>query len=336
MTLEEKIIYLRKKKGWSQEQLAEQMGISRQAVSKWESGVSVPDLDKIIKLSSIFQVSTDYLLKNEEEPNMDVSFVKSLREEERMDYSANAHQMSLGEVEEYLTVVKNTSKRIALGASLCVFSPICLIILGGASEMKNAIITENMAGGLGMIILLILIALGVSVLISNGIRLSKYEYLEKDELSLSSDILYMVRNEKEDYQETFTRGITAGVVLCILGIVPLFATGALSNSDFAAVCSVGILLACIGVGVFLMISVGCIQGAFNKLLQEGDYTSEMKKMNKRTAFFPGIYWCTVTAIFLAWSFWTNDWGRSWIVWPVAGVLFAAAEGIVHALARKER
>lgn len=67
MILSEKIALLRKQNGWSQEQLAEQLHISRQSVSKWESGASIPDLDKIIKLSSIFGVSTDYLLKDEME-----------------------------------------------------------------------------------------------------------------------------------------------------------------------------------------------------------------------------------------------------------------------------
>ena len=61
----DKIITLRKRNGWSQEELAEQLGISRQSVSKWESGGSIPDLDKIIRMSSLFGVSTDYLLKEE-------------------------------------------------------------------------------------------------------------------------------------------------------------------------------------------------------------------------------------------------------------------------------
>ena len=65
MILADKIIDLRKKQGWSQEQLAEQLGVSRQSVSKWESAMSVPDMDKIVKLSNIFGVSTDYLLKDE-------------------------------------------------------------------------------------------------------------------------------------------------------------------------------------------------------------------------------------------------------------------------------
>ena len=65
MILADKIIELRKKNGWSQEELAEKVGVSRQSVSKWEGALSVPDLDKILLMSRIFGVSTDYLLKDE-------------------------------------------------------------------------------------------------------------------------------------------------------------------------------------------------------------------------------------------------------------------------------
>ena len=63
MKLAEKIMALRKQRGWSQEELAQQLSVSRQSVSKWESGASVPDLDKILKMSEIFDVSTDALLR---------------------------------------------------------------------------------------------------------------------------------------------------------------------------------------------------------------------------------------------------------------------------------
>ena len=66
MTVADKILKLRKEKGLSQEAFAEQLGVSRQSVSKWESGTAVPDTEKILAMSEIFGVSTDYLLKNEE------------------------------------------------------------------------------------------------------------------------------------------------------------------------------------------------------------------------------------------------------------------------------
>ena len=63
MILSEKIVMLRKKYGWSQEELAERLDISRQSVSKWESGASIPDLERIVSMSQLFGVTTDYLLK---------------------------------------------------------------------------------------------------------------------------------------------------------------------------------------------------------------------------------------------------------------------------------
>ena len=67
MTLQEQIIKLRKKNGWSQEELADKLYVTRQAVSKWESGNSLPDVEKIVHMSKLFGVTTDYLLGQSEE-----------------------------------------------------------------------------------------------------------------------------------------------------------------------------------------------------------------------------------------------------------------------------
>ena len=65
MILAEKIMSLRKRLGWSQEELANRLGVSRQSVSKWESAAAVPDVGKITQMSDLFGVSTDYLLKDD-------------------------------------------------------------------------------------------------------------------------------------------------------------------------------------------------------------------------------------------------------------------------------
>ncbi|MBQ8184590.1 MAG: helix-turn-helix transcriptional regulator [Lachnospiraceae bacterium] len=67
MALSEKLYALRKKSGLSQEQLAEQLSVSRQAISKWEAGQSVPESDKLLTISNYFNVSLDYLMKEDEE-----------------------------------------------------------------------------------------------------------------------------------------------------------------------------------------------------------------------------------------------------------------------------
>lgn len=67
MKLDERLILLRKKAGLSQEKLAEKLDISRQAVSKWESGATNPDINNVISLSEIYGVSTDYILLGKED-----------------------------------------------------------------------------------------------------------------------------------------------------------------------------------------------------------------------------------------------------------------------------
>lgn len=64
MTIGEKILSLRKARGWSQEELAEQIGVTRQAVSRWESGAAKPDTDKVISICDLFGVSADYLIRD--------------------------------------------------------------------------------------------------------------------------------------------------------------------------------------------------------------------------------------------------------------------------------
>ena len=87
----------------------------------------------------------------------------------------------------------------------------------------------------------------------------------------------------------------------------------------------------------VLIVLSAVRGeAFKKLLQEEDYTPENKAAGKRLAWFPGAYWSAVTALFLAISFLTDRWDRSWIVWPVAAVLFAAVWSVLRAAAQRRQ
>ena len=69
--------------------------------------------------------------------------------------------------------------------------------------------------------------------------------------------------------------------------------------------------------------MACPWESYEKLLEEGDYTREHKAENQRNDPFTGFYWCLITAIYLGSSFYTGHWARTWIIWPVAAVLFAA-------------
>ena len=124
MILADKLIQLRKKNGWSQEELAEQMNVSRQAVCKWEGAQSIPDINKLIQLSKLFNVSLDYLLKDEVEEfeyNMSSSETEPFTDEQ-----STKRFVSMEEANAFLKVKEETSGKVAFGVSLCILSMIPL------------------------------------------------------------------------------------------------------------------------------------------------------------------------------------------------------------------
>ena len=81
MDIAEKIIKLRKANGWSQEDLAEKLYVSRQAISRWENGTALPDAENVLQISKLFQVTTDYLLNDDYESDRDIPVVKTATQE---------------------------------------------------------------------------------------------------------------------------------------------------------------------------------------------------------------------------------------------------------------
>ena len=71
MTLGDKLSRLRKENNYTQEQLADVLGVSRQAISKWESNITYPETDKLVRMSKLFHCTTDYLLLDEDEMDTD-------------------------------------------------------------------------------------------------------------------------------------------------------------------------------------------------------------------------------------------------------------------------
>ena len=328
MILADKIIELRKKNGWSQEELAEQLGVSRQSISKWEGAQSVPDMARIIRLSELFGVSTDYLLKDN---------IERTEPAEDGAVEALARTVSMEEASAFLQMRDLNSRRTALGVLLCIISPVALILLGGAHDLGMIALSEAQAAGIGLVVMLLMIASAVALFIICGQRASRFEYLEQEPVETLYGVDGMVRDRQEKFRPVHTRLLTVGVVLCVLAVLPLFFSLIFNGEEetFATIGCVGLLLVLVALGVLLIIRGSMVWDSFKMLLEEGDYSREAKADRKRFDPLPSIYWGLVTAGYLAWSFITMDWGRTWIVWPVAGVAYGAVLAIAKALHRKD-
>lgn len=331
MILADKIINLRKKNGWSQEELAEKLGVTRQSISKYEGAQSIPDLDKILKLSEIFGVTTDYLIKDELEEE---EYAPSQMQENESESDRSVHKVTMEMANEYLQIIDWTAGKTAFATMLCILSPIVLLMLGAMSEMPDYHISENAAAGIGICVLIVLIAIAVTIFILCGMKTKKYEFMEKEDIETVYGVSGMVKEKRDAYHSMYVTQLVIGIACCICSVIPLFGTLAVSESDFYMVSAVCMLLALVAIGTYFIVRSAAKMNAMNQLLEEEDYTRQKKHENKKMSGPVTVYWLIATAIYLAWSFTTNDWDRTWIIWPVVGVLFPAFFAIVNGIRKK--
>lgn len=331
MILADKIINLRKKNGWSQEELAEKLGVTRQSISKYEGAQSIPDLDKILKLSEIFGVTTDYLIKDELEEE---EYAPSQMQENESESDRSVHKVTMEMANEYLQIIDWSAGKTAFATMLCILSPIVLLMLGAMSEMPDYHISENAAAGIGICVLIVLIAIAVTIFILCGMKTKKYEFMEKEDIETVYGVSGMVKEKRDAYHSPYVTQLVIGITCCICSVIPLFGTLAVSESDFYMVSAVCMLLTLVAIGTYFIVRSAAKMNAVNQLLEEEDYTRQKKHENRKMSGPVTVYWLIATAIYLAWSFTTNDWDRTWIIWPVVGVLFPAFYAIVSGIRKK--
>ena len=314
MILADKIIKLRKKNGWSQEELADKMNVSRQAVSKWEAAQTTPDLEKILQLGNLFGVTTDYLLKDE------------MEDEEFTDGTEDTpvRKISLAQANEYIAQRKDASKKIAVATFLCIFSIIPLLLLTAISQFTDLPISEDIAAGIGVVAIFPIVAIAVIMFIRTGFKNAPYEFLEKEPFETEYGVTGLAKERQKAYRETYMKCNYIGVGTCVLAPVPLLC-GAFAGNELLLMILLCVTILMVGIGVLLFIVAGVRWASLQKLLKEGDYSENEKKKSKASEAIESIYWLAATAIYLCWSFLSGDWNITWVVWPVAGVLSAGVE-----------
>ncbi len=329
MIFADKLIALRKKAGWSQEELAEQMNVTRQSVSKWEGAQSVPDLDKMLRLSELFGVSTDYLLKDEfEEPG-------HIKPEGDMP---SLRRVAMEEVNAFLAVKERTARTIAHSVFLCIISPIALFLLTAISESSAGALTGDAANGVGLVVLFVFFAAAATILlISVASKTAPYAFMEKEQFETEYGVAGMVKERRAQYKALHAKYNIAGTCLCIAALLPLI-IGAIidADNDLLLVIMLSVSFFIAGIGAMCFIKTGIIWASFDKFLQEGEYSKENKKKSSIAAAVYTAYWLLAAAIYIGYSLLSNNWGRSWIIWLVAAVLFPAVVAITNAIDKKSK
>lgn len=317
MIFADKLIELRKKNGMSQEELAEKMNVSRQSVSKWEGAQSVPDLNKILALSQIFGVTTDYLLKDDIEtiPGAPVS-----------DESEDSflRKVTMEEATEFLKVNEKNARRTAFATLLCIMSAIPFILFGSVEENGVLNLSEDAPAAIGCIILLLIVSVAVGIFMLADREMKDYKYLKREAIDTEYGVSGMVSSKKKSYEPAYIRENILGVLICIISVIPIFATLFFAESDFVSAVGVCAMIFICAFGVYFLVRAANINGGFEKLIEEGEYSRENKAKkiaNDRMPSMGKIYWLIVLAVFFGVGFIVNDWGSNWIILVIGGVLY---------------
>ncbi len=343
MTLGDKIINERKKLGFSQEELAERLGVSRQAVSKWEINQSTPELDKIIELSRLFGVSTDYLLKeelsgadgNSQHGREEADNIKEpdLNSENRDEKSENIRRVSSEEAKEYISLRRTASVRIAFATFLCMISPFLLFILGAVSEQPESGISESVAGFSGLAFLLSVVAVAVGYYIHEDMAAKSFEFLSDGEFVLDNSTRETIANEENNWNKKSIIFNILGTTLCILSpVLLLFSAFFFEENELFVVLMLCLMMTVCGVGVIFFIVAGVRGESYKKLLchpkpirKNGGAVREAVET---------CYWLLVTAVYLGVSFLSGDWHITWIIWLVAAGCSAGIGAILDVAFKK--
>ncbi|GBU10791.1 hypothetical protein AwErysi_04070 [Erysipelotrichaceae bacterium] len=221
---------------------------------------------------------------------------------------------------DLIDTMSTNSRYIGLGVFLILLGTAALIF---SLKYVNYIFTvnEDILKFLGLNILLICIAVAVGFFIYSGSKFAPYADLE-DEVNIPEQLAQKLRLRQSEEQSGKNIKIIIGVMLCIIAPL-LLISGAYIGGEKSVGIGLPLMLIVIGIAVYLFITAGSISQAVEMLFRTTSYESEKKKSEKVIGAVAVIWWPLTLLLFFGWSFTTNNWGNSWIIWPVAGIGFGA-------------
>ena len=291
MEFSQKLRSIRKKNGISQEELANQLNVSRQAVSRWESGQGFPETDKLLMIANIFSISLDYLLKNSGEENAD--------SEDDAGYYVSRETAN-----GYLAMKKSGARRIALGVAIIVLS------LSFSMLFEDAI---------GTFLFFIGIAIGVSILALQGFQPKRYENIENQPLIFDADFLREFRTRYAAECKKYGLCVVVGILL----IIASYALNVLIEdilvlaSQYEAIYPV---LWASAIAIFII--SGSAINAGGVIAKNSEHIDELKK-EKKSSWIYGAGFLIAIAIFLLSGILWGKWHPGWVVFPVAALICTA-------------
>lgn len=247
MEFGEKLLKLRKDRGMSQEELAEQLNTSRQAISKWENGQGFPEIEKLLVLSNVFNTPIDYLLKDSLENNQE---------------NLTGYYVSRENVEGFLTNNKKMTKYGSFGISFIIASYIPYLTFQHSFKIYSIIIAS-------------MIVLGGAAIISASFMEEQYKTLKREPLIFDKNVLNELKNKYAILRKKYNLLIVIGSCLVLAGgtIILLFEKGFGSGENLISFYSICVFM--IAIGTYILIYFISIIESYELLVKNEDHINKL-------------------------------------------------------------
>lgn len=196
---------------------------------------------------------------------------------------------------------------------------------------NGAALSTDMATGAGLVLLFLGISVAIGFFIRSGQLTEEYGHIRKGDFKLDSGTTNTMRDKSRGFLPRYTYLTTFAISLFILCPVPLILAGLRDASQAVLLSMVALIFLMVATGVALIVPLGAQKEGYDRLLKKAEYAPENRTSNNRMEKIGAFYWPLITAIYVGWSLWTMDWGRTWIIWPVAAIVFGAIYGLVTML-----
>lgn len=235
--------------------------------------------------------------------------------------------VSAEEIQVYLENKKSASKLTAIGVAICILAVVPLLSLITLKGQNLIDLSSQETTTYGLIALFALISFSVVLFVKTNLYDTDLEKEKRLTLSLSDSLRRDYQELKKAFQQTYYKRVTFAVIFIILSVVPLISVSIMTGDGWLSLWMVVLKLFMIAIGIMIIIPTVQHYDALKYIMNIGQALPEKTRQEKRTEKIAAVYWPLLTASYIGWSLWTMDWGRTWIVWPVAGILFAAIMGI---------
>ena len=292
MAFSENLQYIRSQAGITQEQLAEQLDVSRQSVSKWESGTSFPEMDTLLRICDLYDVTLDTLLRG------------------------NVEASSVSDTAQYDAFMNRFSKRISgsVGAIIAAVAALMVMNALGVHEMLSSAF------------LLLVITISVVIMVASGIQSEQF----RKKYPIVTD--FYTEEEKDAFHQKFVWYIAGGVGAILFGGFLMVLSFAFLPEREPYESLIGAIFLLIVAGAVTAFVYGGMQEDKYKIWKynrDNNPTPEAKQRLNLIGTICGCIMLAATAVFVGLGFTRSAWHIAWWVFPVGGILCGIASVVLN-------